>query len=178
MSIPSERPSLYWTEPFLFRFRTLGLAGWLLIIAVFAGFAGLFAIVPAGNVQFSPTEKVLLPLIIGLLFCFLLAMPGFKRLVVLHDKAIHCVNLPFRNTGFFQCMVSTPEWHAAEIKRIELQRPGASGNPYAHGILIVYPKYGKADLIGVAPETRLVEVADELHQFGIEVELSDWKPAA
>jgi hypothetical protein len=176
MSVTIKNARAGWTEPFMFKFRTLELAGWAILLSVFAGFTASFGVGLAYERKLDIASILILPVVIGLLFSFLLAMPGIQRAVWIDHEGIHCVNLPFSNTGILLLMTSSNEWIWREVKSVELVRPGEGQNRYRHGIVVVVPKYASRALIGVSAEVSLEIIADVVHGFGIAVELSRWKP--
>jgi hypothetical protein len=175
--------TLQWNEPWFFKLRSLTTTGWILrgvfVLATYLGFVVLMSI-DRGSVdgpRFGLAEILLLPALVAGSFFVLLELPTAQRNVQLTENDITCTGNFMMFGGMLQMLVGIQQWNWRGIKEIQLLRPHETNNPYAHGLMVVTPKYARSRTLAVPTTVELESLANQVHKTGVAVLLSEWRPA-
>jgi len=173
---------LSWSEPWLFKLRTSSRTGWIVRGLFFTGVYVLFAVLlhmeqgsPNGP-KCGTAGKLLRPALIGVVCLSMFEVPNAQRIVSVTDNGVSCIGAFMYMGGPIHLITGMRHWNLRELKHIELLRPGAPGNDFPFGLMVVTPKYSSAKQIGVPAEISLDAIADRLHAMGADTRLSDWRP--
>lgn len=175
---------LSWSEPWLFKLRTSSRTAWIVRGAFFASVYVLFAFLlqqendaPNGP-KFGLAGVLLMPALIGAVFLVMFEFPNAQRIVSVSDKGLSCVGAFMALGGPIHLLTGMRNWNVRELKQVTFLRAGEADNVFPFGLMVVRPKYASAKRIGVPTTVSLNAIADRIHDMGVEVQLSDWRPAA
>jgi hypothetical protein len=173
-----------WNEPWFFKLRSATKTGWMLRGGFVVGVYVLFVVLlsmdsnsPNGP-NFGIVEIILLPAMVAGVFMAMIEIPNVQRMVSLTDNEISCVGALMMFGGPIHLLTGMGQWNRREIKTVQLLRPAEPGNKFPFGLMLITPKYAKPKQLAVPSSVVLNDVANHLHSIGVDVQLSEWEPAA